>query len=121
LPVEVDFVRLSSYQNSDQSSCRVTMTKDLEKDIRGRHVLIVEDIADCGLTLVWLLDNLKKRGPASLKVAVAVDKRARRETEVALDYVGFKLDDGFVVGYCLDYAERHRHFPALYQVVATGN
>ena len=121
LPVEVDFVRLSSYQNSGRSCGQVTMTKDLEKDIRGRHVLIVEDIADCGLTLVWLLDNLTKRGPASLKVAVAVDKRARRETEVALDYVGFKLDDGFLVGYGLDYAERHRNFPALYQVITTGN
>ncbi len=117
LPVEVDFVRLSSYQDRDTSSSEVVMTKNLEKEIRGRHVLIVEDIADCGLTLAWLMEFLRKRGPASLKVAVAVDKRARRETPVGLDYVGFSLDDGFLVGYGLDYAERYRTLPAIYRVV----
>ena len=117
LPVEVDFVRLSSYQDRDTSSAEVVMTKNLEKEISGRHVLIVEDIADCGLTLTWLVEFLKKRRPASLKVAVAVDKRARRETPVALDYVGFSLDDGFLVGYGLDYAEEFRNLPGIYQVV----
>ena len=117
LPVEVDFVRLSSYQNGDISSAQVVMTKNLEKEIQGRHVLIVEDIADCGLTLAWLVDFLKKRRPASLKVAVAVDKRARRETPVTLDYVGLTLDDGFLVGYGLDYAERYRQLPDIHEVV----
>ena len=121
LPVEVDFVRLSSYQDRDTSTSEVVMTKNLEKEISGRHVLIVEDIADCGLTLAWLVEFLKKRRPASLKVAVAVDKRARRETPVALDYVGFSLDDGFLVGYGLDYAEKYRTLPAIYQVVTTGD
>lgn len=116
LPLEVDFVRLSSYQDQDSSSSKVMMTKNLEKEIRDRHVLIVEDIADCGLTLSWLLDFLKKRRPASLKVAVAVDKRGRRETPVELDYVGFRLDDGFLVGYGLDYAERHRNLPDIYEI-----
>jgi len=116
LPLEVDFVRLSSYQDQDSSSSEVVMTKNLEKEIQGRHVLIVEDIADCGLTLAWLLDFLRKRQPASLKVAVAVDKRARRETSVTLDYVGFRVEDGFLVGYGLDYAERYRNLPAIYQV-----
>jgi hypoxanthine phosphoribosyltransferase len=96
------------------------MTKNLEKEIQGRHVLIVEDIADCGLTLAWLVDFLKKRGPASLKVAVAVDKRARRETPVALDYVGLALDDGFLIGYGLDYAERYRNLPDIYEIVTRG-
>jgi len=119
LPLEVDFVRLSSYQDKDTSSSEVVMTKNLEKEIRGRHVLIVEDIADCGLTLAWLMEFLRKRQPASIKVAVAVDKRGRRETPVALDYVGFTLEDGFLVGYGLDYAERHRNLPAIYEVVTT--
>lgn len=121
LPAEVDFVRLSSYQDSDTSSAEVVMTKNLEKEIKGRHVLVVEDIADCGLTLHWLLDFLKKRGPASLKVAVAIDKRARRETPVELDYVGFCLDDGFLVGYGLDYAERYRNLPDIHQVDTRDN
>lgn len=116
LPVEVDFVRLSSYQDSDTSSAEVVMTKNLEKEIGGRHVLIVEDIADCGLTLSWLLEFLKKRNPASIKVAVAIDKRARRETHIPLDYAAFSLDDGFLVGYGLDYAERFRNLAAIYEV-----
>lgn len=119
LPVEVDFVRLSSYQDRDTSSSEVVMTKNLEKEINGRHVLIVEDIADCGLTLAWLVEFLKKRGPRSIKVAVAVDKRARRETPVNLDYVAFSLDDGFLVGYGLDYAEKHRNLPGIYQVITS--
>lgn len=116
LPVEVDFIRLSSYQDQDSSSSEVVMTKNLEKDIQGRHVLIVEDIADCGLTLSWLLEFLKKRRPASVKVAVAIDKRGRRKTQVDLDYVGFRLDDGFLVGYGLDYAERYRGLPDIHQI-----
>jgi hypoxanthine phosphoribosyltransferase len=113
LPVEVDFVRLSSYQDRDVSSAKVVMTKSLEKEIRGRHVLVVEDIADCGLTLAWLMDFLGRRGPASLKVAVAVDKKDRREVEVPLDYVAMEAD-GFLVGYGLDYAEKYRQLPDIY-------
>lgn len=116
LPVEVDFVRLSSYQDRDTSSAEVVMLKNIEKEIHGRHVLIVEDIADCGLTLLWLIDFLAKRNPASLKVAVAVDKQARRRNNINLDYVGFTLDDGFLVGYGLDYAEKHRTLGGIYEV-----
>ncbi len=121
LPIVGDLVLLTSYQDRDNSSSEVVMTKNLEKEIQGRHVLVVEDIADCGLTLAWLMEFLKKRRPASLKVAVAVDKRARRETQVGLDYVGFSLDDGFLVGYGLDYAERDRNLPAIYQVETGKN
>ena len=116
LPVEVDFVRLSSYQDSDTSSAQVVMTKNLEKEIQGRHVLVVEDIADCGLTLAWLLDFLGRRGPASIKVAVAVDKKARREVPVTLDYVALDVEDGFLVGYGLDYAEKYRQLPDIYEL-----
>jgi hypoxanthine phosphoribosyltransferase len=116
LPVEVDFIRLSSYQNSDTSSTKVVMTKNLEKEIQGRHVLIVEDIADCGLTLAWLLDFLGKRRPASLKVVVAVDKKSRREVQVPLDYVALGVEDGFLVGYGLDYAEKDRQLPDIYEL-----
>ncbi|MCL2029852.1 MAG: hypoxanthine phosphoribosyltransferase [Deltaproteobacteria bacterium] len=116
LPVEVDFVRLSSYQDKDVSSTKVLMSKDLEKDIGGRHVLVVEDVADCGLTLAWLLDVLNRRRPASLKVAVAVDKKARREFPVKLDYVAMSVGDGFLVGYGLDYAEKYRGLPEIYEL-----
>ncbi len=115
-PLEIDFVRLSSYQNDCVSSNEIIITKDLEKNIKGRHVLIVEDIADCGLTLAWLLEHLQKREPASLKVAVAVDKKARRATEIPLDYVAFSVEDGFLVGYGLDYAENYRALPAIYEI-----
>ena len=113
LPVEVDFVRLSSYQDRDTSSAEVVMTKNLEKEIAGRHVLIVEDIADCGLTLDWLVEFLKKRHPASIKVAVAVDKQARRANSIHLDYIGFSVHDGFLVGYGLDYAEKYRNLAEI--------
>jgi len=116
MPVEIDFVRLSSYQDSDTSSAQVVMTKNLEKEIRGRHVLVVEDIADCGLTLAWLLDFLGRREPASIKVAVAVDKKARREVPVPLDYVALDVEDGFLVGYGLDYAEKYRQLPDIYEL-----
>ncbi len=120
LPVDVDFIRLSSYQDKDTSSNEVVMTKNLEKEIKGRHVLIVEDIADGGLTLNWLLEFLQKRGPLSLKVAVAVDKKARRQTAVTLDYAAFSVDDGFLVGYGLDFAEKYRNLPGICHLETQG-
>ena len=116
LPVEVDFIRLSSYQDKDAAMSEVVMLKSLEKEIRGRHVLVVEDIADAGLTLSWLVEHLQKRHPASLRIAVAVDKRGRRRSQVPLDYIGFVLDDGFLVGYGLDFADRHRTLAGIYEV-----
>lgn len=116
LPVEVDFIRLSSYQDRDTSMAEVVMLKGLEKEIRGRHVLVVEDIADAGLTLRWLIEHLQMRNPASLKVAVAVDKQGRRQAQVPLDYVGFTLDDGFLVGYGLDFADKYRTLAGIYEV-----
>jgi hypoxanthine phosphoribosyltransferase len=120
VPVAVDFIRLSSYQDKDTSSNEVVMTKNLEKEIKGHHVLIVEDIADGGLTLNWLLEFLRKRGPRSLKVAVAVDKKARRQAAVPLDYVAFSVDDGFLVGYGLDFAEQYRGLPGICHLEIQG-
>ena len=113
---DIDFIRLSSYQDRDTTSSQVIMTKSLEKEIKDRHVLVVEDIADCGLTLAWLLEYLGERKPASLKVAVAIDKTVRRQAAVPLDYVGFTVEDGFLIGYGLDYAERYRTLPDIYEI-----
>ena len=114
VPLEVDFIRLSSYQDRQTSSSEVVMLKSLEREIKDRHVLVVEDIADCGLTLAWLVEHLRLRKPASLRLAVAIDKTARRETPLSLDYVGFTVDDGFLVGYGLDAARRWRELPGVF-------
>jgi hypoxanthine phosphoribosyltransferase len=113
VPLEVDFVRLSSYQDQQSAASEVVMLKSLEREIKGRHVLVVEDIADCGLTLAWLVEHLRERGPASLRLAVAIDKTARREAPLSLDYVGFTVDDGFLVGYGLDAGRRWRELPGI--------
>ncbi|MDR2442716.1 MAG: hypoxanthine phosphoribosyltransferase [Deltaproteobacteria bacterium] len=113
VPLEIDFIRLSSYQDSQTSSTEVVLLKSLEREIKDRHVLVVEDIADAGLTLAWLIDHLKERKPASIRLAVAIDKKARREVSLKLDYVGFTVDDGFLVGFGLDAARKHRQIPDI--------
>jgi hypoxanthine phosphoribosyltransferase len=115
LPLEIDFVRLSSYQNQTESATHVVMLKSLEKEVKNRHVLVVEDVADCGLTLAWLLKHLQKKKPASLKLAVAVSKTERRRVDIPINYIGFH-EEGFLVGYGLDYAEKYRHLPGLYNL-----
>jgi len=116
IPVIVDFVRIASYGSETQSSGIIEVRKDIELPIRDRHVLIVEDIVDSGLTLDALCARLNLREPASLRVCTLLDKTARRETEVQVDYVGFAIDDGFVVGYGLDLDERYRDLPDIFQV-----
>jgi hypoxanthine phosphoribosyltransferase len=116
VPLEIDFIRLSSYEDNVTSSSQVVMLKGLERDVKGRHVLVVEDIADCGLTLSWLLDFLSQREPASLKTVVAIDKKSRRKTNLHIDYVGFNIEDGFLVGYGLDYAKKYRQFKGIYHL-----
>ncbi len=108
-PCECDFIALSSYGASTRSSGVVELTKDLSMPIDGREVLIVEDIVDTGRTLAYLLRNLETRQPASVRVCVLLDKEARREVPVSLDYVGFTIPDEFVVGYGLDYAGLYRN------------
>jgi hypoxanthine phosphoribosyltransferase len=116
VPVEIDFVRLTSYGKGSVTSGEIKLTKDLELPVEGRHLLVVEDIVDTGTTLVWLLDHLRGRHPESVKICALVDKLERREVQVPLDYVGIRVDKGFLVGYGLDFAEKHRNLPAIHEV-----
>lgn len=109
--VSVDFMGTVSYGASTKSSGEVRITKDLEQSVAGRHVLLIEDIVDTGLTLRYLLDTLRNRQPASLKVCALLDKPARRRVRVNLDYYGFIIPNAFVVGYGLDYAQKYRGLP----------
>jgi hypoxanthine phosphoribosyltransferase len=107
--VTMDFIAVSSYAKSTKSSGEVRMMKDLDSSLEGRHVIIVEDIVDTGLTLVYLQDILRARAPKSLKTACLLSKPSRRKVEVKVDYIGFTIEDRFVVGYGLDYAEQYRN------------
>ena len=111
LPLDIDFMAVSSYGSGTTSTGKVKLKKDLNCDIAGRDVLIIEDILDSGRTLKHLVDDLKERHPASIKVAVLLDKPARREEDIHADYVGYTILDAFVVGYGLDYAEKYRNLP----------
>ncbi|MDI9571496.1 MAG: hypoxanthine phosphoribosyltransferase [Pseudomonadota bacterium] len=116
IPCIIDFARLASYGAGAVSSGRIAITKDIEMEIRDRDVLIVEDIVDTGLTLSYLVRTFQERGPRSLKVCAFLDKRMRRQVSFEADYVGFTLDDGFVIGYGLDFNEKARFFPDVYIV-----
>ena len=111
IPVEVDFMSVSSYSKEARQQGLVRVDKDLSIPIQGRHVLFIEDIVDSGLTLYYLLKNLKSRQPASLEVCTLFNKNERRLVEVPLKYRGFELPDRFVVGYGLDYHEKYRNLP----------
>ncbi|MCC8194363.1 MAG: hypoxanthine phosphoribosyltransferase [Deltaproteobacteria bacterium] len=115
---ELDFVRLASYGSGMKSAGDVMLAKDVDLSLEGKHVLIVEDVIDSGHTMDFLLKLFAVRGAASLRLAVLVDKKERREVAVTPDFVGFTLDEGFIVGYGLDYAERYRELPAIYEVRA---
>ena len=111
--VEVDFMAVSSYGNAAQSSGVVRIIKDLDTDIANRHVLIVEDILDSGLTLKYLMRNLSSRKPKSLEIATLLLKEGKQKTQIDLKYTGFVCPDEFVVGYGLDYAEQYRNLPYI--------
>ncbi len=114
VPHEIDFMAVSSYGGGrTESSGVVRILMDLRTNIRGRDVLIVEDIVDTGLTLTYIIDNLKTRRPASLRTCALLNKQARREVDVSLDYIGFDIPDKFVVGYGLDYGEKYRNIPFI--------
>lgn len=122
ITVQMDFMSLSSYGDGTVSSGTVTVRQDLSVDVRGRHILIVEDIVDSGRTLAWLVDELKRRGAASVEVMALLQKPSRREVDVDVKYSGYEIPDEFVVGFGLDYAERYRNLdsiavlkPAVYQ------
>ncbi|AEB08554.1 hypoxanthine phosphoribosyltransferase [Desulfobacca acetoxidans] len=116
MPVRIDFVHLSSYGQGSTSSGEVLVRKDVEISLKDQHVLIVEDIVDSGLTMAFLLQHLQTRRPESLKICCLIDKTERRTVSVPLDYVGFSIDQGFLVGYGLDYAEQHRHYPDICKI-----
>jgi hypoxanthine phosphoribosyltransferase len=113
MPVEMDWMAVSSYGSGTKSSGVVRIMKDLDTDISGRHVLIVEDIIDSGLTLSWLVGNLQSRNPASVAVCAMLRKPSSAQMEVDVAYTGFDVPDEFVVGYGLDYAERYRNLPFI--------
>lgn len=113
VPVSIDFMDVTSYGSTTRTSGVVRILKDLEVDIEGRHVVLVEDIVDSGLTLNYLLSNLRSRNPASLAVLALLTKPARQRVEVPIRYRGFEVPDVFVVGYGLDYAERYRNVPFI--------
>jgi len=113
IPLGIEFIAISSYGAEMHTSGEVRILKDLDVAIEGRHILVVEDIVDTGLTLSYLLANLKSRGAESVKLAALLDKFERREKDVPIDYLGFKIPDKFVVGYGLDFAERYRNLPYI--------
>ncbi len=107
--VSLDFIAVSSYAKSTKTSGEVRMLKDLDSGLQGRHIIIVEDIVDTGLTLTYLQEILRARSPKSLRTACLLSKPSRRQVEVTVEYIGFTIDDHFVVGYGLDYAEKYRN------------
>ena len=112
-PLEVDFVRLSSYGSGKESSGEVKVVQELSTGVRGRDVLVVEDIVDTGRSVAFLMDYLQKREPASLKLCVLTDKPSRRQVPVTIDYPGFTVPDKFLVGYGLDWDEKFRNLPDI--------
>ena len=113
LPLTMEFLGVSSYQGGTETTGEVRITTDVSKPMAGKHLLVIEDIIDTGLTMSFLLENLQARHPASLKVAALLEKPSRARTKVQIDYKGFVIDDVFVVGYGLDYAEKYRNLPFI--------
>lgn len=117
LQVEIDFIRVASYGSETMSSGTIRLSKPPEIDLAGKDLLIVEDIVDTGLTLTWLIEYFKSSPAASVKVCTLVDKKERRKAKVSVDYTGFALDQGYLIGYGLDHAEIHRNLPAVYTLL----
>lgn len=113
LPLEIDYMAISSYGDSTQSSGVVRILKDLEGPVDRKHILVIEDIIDSGLTLHYLLDMIRRRNPLSLRICTLLDKQRERVQAIETSYVGFQIPDRFVVGYGLDYAQRYRNLPYI--------
>ncbi|MBT1180659.1 hypoxanthine phosphoribosyltransferase [Bifidobacterium sp. CP2] len=113
IPCQLDFMSLSSYGSGTESSGTVTIRQDLSTDVRGRHILIVEDIVDSGRTLAWLVEELKRRGAASVEIFALLEKPSRHEVKVDVKYKGREIPDEFVVGFGLDYAEKYRNLDSI--------
>ncbi|MBI4619329.1 MAG: hypoxanthine phosphoribosyltransferase [Desulfobacterales bacterium] len=117
MPLKIDFVRLASYGSQTRSSGDIRITKDIELSIEGKDVVVVEDIVDTGLTTSYFIERLKAKNPNSLRLCALIEKKERREVNIEADYVGFILEEGFIVGYGLDFDERYRHLPEIYRIV----
>jgi hypoxanthine phosphoribosyltransferase len=113
IPVEIEFVRIASYGSRKESSGEVMVKKDVEIPLEGKDILIIEDIVDTGISLKFLMEHLSAHNPSSLRVCALVDKKSRRKIEVLVDYTGFVIDDGFIVGYGIDFNERYRALPEI--------
>lgn len=113
LPIALDFMSVSSYGNSTESSGIVRVLKDLDNSVEGKDILIIEDIIDTGLTLKHLINNLKNKGAKSIEICTLLDKPERRKAEIDVKYIGFKVPDVFIVGYGIDYAEKYRNLPYI--------
>ena len=113
IPTKVDFIRLASYGPNSISSGNIKLTKDIELLLRGKPVIIVEDIIDTGLTLSYLIKHIKKKSPESIRVCTLINKFGLRQNKIGIDYQGFEIEDGFLVGYGLDYSEKYRHLPYI--------
>jgi hypoxanthine phosphoribosyltransferase len=116
IPAGIEFVRIASYGAKKESCGKIQVTKDVEIPLEGKDVLVVEDIVDTGLSLTFLMDHLRQHHPASLRLCALVDKKARREVEVHVDYTGFTMADGFIVGYGIDFNEQYRDLPEIFVV-----
>jgi hypoxanthine phosphoribosyltransferase len=119
-PLEVEFARLSSYGRGTKSSGKIRVVQGVQSKIKGRHILVIEDIIDTGLTSAFLLDYLSRKKPASLKLCVLTDKPSRRQVPVNIDYRGLTVPDKFIVGYGLDWDERFRYLPDIYVMENEG-
>lgn len=114
LELEIDFIRVASYGNRTSTSGTISLSKKPEIDLEGKEVLLVEDIVDTGMTLNWLNEYFSQFNPASVKICTLIDKHERREIDVKVDYIGFTLNKGFLIGYGLDYAQKYRNLPSVH-------
>ena len=114
IPTKIDFIRASSYGSGMNTSGKITITKEIEIPVEGKPVIIVEDIVDTGLTLDHIIKTVQKQNPQSLKICALIDKMERRDIEINIDYCGFRVEEGFLVGCGLDHDEKHRHLPDIY-------
>ena len=113
-PLEIEFAQLSSYGQGTESSGKIKLVQDVRSEIKGRHVLVIEDIIDTGLTAAFFLDHLRQKKPASLKLCSLTDKPSRTKAKVNIDYLGLTVPDKFIVGYGIDWDEKFRHLPDIY-------
>lgn len=116
IPLVTDFIQVSSYANGSSSSGKITLVSSPSQPVEGCHVLLVEDIIDTGLTMQWLADHFSEQGAASVRICSLIDKAERREHQINIDYLGFTIPNGFLVGYGLDFDEQYRNLPQIYHL-----